>query len=208
MAPDDRRAALVEATVPLLREFGTAVSTRQIAEAAGVAEGTIFRAFPDKNALLVASVLRGISPPTSESIRDGIDYDADLRTRLTEVIDLMVTGIAGLGRLLEVMRSLMGNPELRDELHPALERNRHQTHDLIVSLLEPDAHRLRVSLAQAARIVMIMIFSSSGVFDNADMLTSGELVAVLLDGLLIPAEPTDPAPVTRPIPTPTEIETS
>ena len=51
LAPDDRRAALIEATLPLLREHGTAVSTRQIADAAGVAEGTIFRVFPDKNSL-------------------------------------------------------------------------------------------------------------------------------------------------------------
>ena len=36
LAPDDRRAALVEATVPLLIENGSAISTRQIAQAAGV----------------------------------------------------------------------------------------------------------------------------------------------------------------------------
>ena len=35
LAPEDRRRALVDATLPLVREHGLAVSTRQIAEAAG-----------------------------------------------------------------------------------------------------------------------------------------------------------------------------
>ena len=36
---------MIAATEPLLEQFGRDVSTRQIAQAANVAEGTIFRAF-------------------------------------------------------------------------------------------------------------------------------------------------------------------
>src|SRR5690349_3699156 len=39
LPPAERRAALVAATLPLISEHGPAVSTRQIAVAAGVAEG-------------------------------------------------------------------------------------------------------------------------------------------------------------------------
>ena len=53
---DERRAALIAATEPLLERFGRDVSTRQIAQAAGVAEGTIFRAFATKEALIDAVI--------------------------------------------------------------------------------------------------------------------------------------------------------
>ncbi len=57
------RARLVEATRSVVREVGYAhASTRAIAQAAGVAEGTIYRHFPDKAALFFAAVLESNVP--------------------------------------------------------------------------------------------------------------------------------------------------
>jgi AcrR family transcriptional regulator len=57
------RARLIEATLAVVREVGYPhASTRAIALAAGVAEGTIYRHFPDKTSLFFAAVLESNAP--------------------------------------------------------------------------------------------------------------------------------------------------
>ena len=57
------RARLIDATRVVVREVGYAhASTRAIAQAAGVAEGTIYRHFPDKAALFFATILESNAP--------------------------------------------------------------------------------------------------------------------------------------------------
>ena len=70
MSPDDRRQAIVRALVPLLVERGGDVSTREIAQAAQIAEGTIFRVFPDKRSLMLAAAEEAINPADGQAAFD------------------------------------------------------------------------------------------------------------------------------------------
>ena len=57
------RAALLSATSDLVRDVGYArTTTRAVAAAAGVAEGTLYRHFPDKASLLIAAVMEQSAP--------------------------------------------------------------------------------------------------------------------------------------------------
>ena len=78
MPPEARRAAIIEATLPLLLERGAGISTRQIAEAAGIAEGTIFRVFPDKDAVVQAAIERARLIPgiNAVSLTTGSSWDS------------------------------------------------------------------------------------------------------------------------------------
>jgi len=89
MPPDERRAAIIAAVVPLLHEHGEAVTCRQIAEAAGIAEGTIFRVFADKDELLLAAFDREVDLAPLEAAIRSIDSALAFEQRLIEATELV-----------------------------------------------------------------------------------------------------------------------
>src|SRR5690606_39002575 len=68
---------------------GTEVTTRELAAAAGVAEGTLFRVFPDKRSIVEAAVARALDAEPLLVRLGSVDTGADLRTALTDVVALL-----------------------------------------------------------------------------------------------------------------------
>lgn len=194
LPPDERRRLLVEATLPLLVEHGRAVTSRQIAEAAGVAEGTIFRAFESKDALVETAALSALDPaPLVEAI-EAIDPGQPLPERLLALTELYRERFV---RVSGVMRAMgwMGPPA-------ELARRHHDRHRCgpdadevrawrtaadaaIVALVGPDRDRLRVPPPEVGRLIWMLTFSGSHPeLSGGRPLSAAEVVDVVLHGVL------------------------
>ncbi len=210
LAPDDRRAAILAATVPLLREHGTSVTTRQIADAAGVAEGTLFRVFDDKVALLVAAIARALDPePVVGAIRalspdrpladvlvalvDVIEVRGrDLRTVLAVAHELARTQhgqFAACGEVTEPAPGTMAHAV--QELRSRQLRTPEEITEAIAEVLVAHRDELRIEPAVCARILLSVTTSTVLKPMNPDhQLTSRAIVEVFLDG--VRAHPASP----------------
>ena len=186
MAPEERRAALIMATIPLLQEHGLDVSTRQIAEAAGVAEGTIFGVFENKNSLVVLSVMKALDPqPTIDSLA-AIDRSAPLRKRMIAAAELIHERFAEHAQLMTAIRKLIVADEGSAEARARMVANRQHTQAALAEVIQPDAALLRSSPDAVARMLLLFCGAHTyGPFGDPDGFNGEEAVSLLLDGLLI-----------------------
>jgi AcrR family transcriptional regulator len=197
LTPDERRAAIVAATLPLLRECGLSVSTRQIAEACGVAEGTIFGVFPDKPALIEAAMVSAFDPEPVVRSFTAIDRAAELRHRLAAAARILVERLAANERLIAAVRGANMAPD--SVFLAQLADSRRRILEAITEVIEPDRARLRRSPTDAAQLLLVMVFATArGMFGENTAIDGDEIVALLLDGLLLPssdhARPRHPEP--------------
>jgi AcrR family transcriptional regulator len=186
MAPEERRAALIAATIPLLREHGPDVSTRQIAQAAGVAEGTIFGVFSDKNTLLVTALASALDPrPTLDAIA-AIDPRLDLRARLTTAAGLINHRFTGNAQLIAAARKLALASDADPDVRRRMAESRDALLEALTAMIEPDTGHLRRSPAESAGLLLVFCATTThGPFGDPDRFDAAELVSLLLDGLLI-----------------------
>ncbi|WP_248488771.1 TetR/AcrR family transcriptional regulator [Tsukamurella sp. PLM1] len=191
LPPDERRAALIAATRDALLDHGTVPTTKQIAAAAGVAEGTIFRVFDSKEDLLDAVMTESFDPAPLLAEIDAIDPAQPLRQRLyrfTEIVQARFQRIFGLMDAL----GLVAPPHRRDG---DADRRAKEGGPALVSRLRgvigDDADQLSVPPEEAIHLLRLLTFSGSHPhISDGHVLSPHRIVDVLLDG--ISAQPSRP----------------
>jgi AcrR family transcriptional regulator len=180
LSPDDRRQALVEATIPLLHEHGRSVTTKQIADAAGVAEGTIFRVFDSKEDLVTAAVERALDMEPFFADLESIDLDQELRARLTDLCARLQERFRDIFLLMSAM-GMVGPPKA----HRHLEEGRRRAEKIMVAVVEPDAELLTCTPVQLVHMLRMLTFSGTHPhISDGHILTPDQIVGTLLDGVL------------------------
>jgi AcrR family transcriptional regulator len=166
---------IIDAVMPLLLEFGPAVTSRQIAHAAGVAEGTVYRVFGDKEALIQAVLERHLDPAPLRRALEAIDPQLPLAEKVFTVVTLMQH------RFREVFGLLSMFP---GQHRPSSSRPGQGMTRIFERLLEPDRDRLNCSPSRVAQVIRLLTFSSAlPQLNEGVVYTADELTAVILHGI-------------------------
>jgi AcrR family transcriptional regulator len=175
----ERRAAIVEATLPLMLERGEAVTTRQIADAAGIAEGTIFRVFADKDELIAAVLDAALDPGPVERALADIDAGGALGDQVEAAVAILQR------RVVDVWR-LMSSIGVRFHQHV-----RRPAEDLpaLIALFDRHRDQLRVDPRVAARLLRALTLSLSHPMLAADPMRPVEVTSLFLHGVTNESSP-------------------
>lgn len=197
LPPEERRAAIVAAARPLLAQMGPSVSTKDVAEAAGIAEGTLFRVFATKDELIEAVLADVMDPQATCTAIRLIPAELSLEDRLTAVMDILTDRIREVTGFFLALRLA---PNERDEAHARAQRERHRVHtamvnDAILHAIGTEVDHLRVTPHQAAGYLSSVAFVTGHPMLGSELdLSSTTAVQLMLHGLLDPAAtPATPA---------------
>ncbi|MBE1580675.1 AcrR family transcriptional regulator [Amycolatopsis roodepoortensis] len=185
MSADERRRMIVQSVLPLLVEHGAGVTSSQIARAAGIGEGTVFRVFKDKDELFATCFAEALKPDQVLDALAVIDLDQSLDDRLIEAADALSAHLQRMGALIAIMHGSGKRPEhRRDRRKESMSAMR----DAMAELFEPEKDRLRLPPAQSAALFLSLLFSGRIRFsETGDEPTTMELVDVFLNGALAAA---------------------
>ncbi len=184
MSPEERREAIIAATLPLLLDRGPDISSREIAQAAGVAEGTIFRVFETKQDLIHATIHAALSPDAALDALAALPAGQSLSDRVAAVLDVLRANTARTRSLFATLFGKEGGPPPHPGKPPG---NPHDARQRIftgtAAALEPYTDLLRISPAAAARILSALAFTASFDDSRPELDDSRRLADLVLRGI-------------------------
>lgn len=197
MTPDERRAAIVAAATPLLLERGADLTTRDIAAAAGVAEGTVFKVFESKDAVVDAIVQNLLDPAETCAEIAALDLP-DLTVACRELVALIQRRVHAITTVFAVLQVRHPSPPQRGD-HSHHEHHRERNELLLDALqlaLQPWQHQLRLPVRAVASLLRSTAFATAHpMLSDGELTDPDDITAVLLHGLLQPgATAPDPTP--------------
>ena len=173
--PEDRRAAIVDAVIPVIIEHGRDVTTRQIADAAGVAEGTIFRAFGDKETLIRAAAERYFELGPIGTAMRAIDPASSLESKVNDILFIVRQRMRGALGMMNAL-GMTGRPRIPD--------NRADLESIIEEVLAPNLAELAVPAPRVLQFIRLVSMSASiPSFNQGQEISTSELARMITYGV-------------------------